>query len=229
MLHFHYYKSRLKTPTVISTPLPFFHKHSLLEHSHNDANRMANHSLLLLSFLSVQSCMFQLAQSSTTSFTDQSALIAFNSKISSCPNETVLAGNWSTTTSFCNGIGVSCSRRRQRVTALNLSYMGLRGTISPHIGNLSFLIYLNLRNNSFFDSLTHAISHLHRLRILRLSSNLLEGNIPPTLHNCPKLRRIDLSTNNLVGSIPSTIGNMSSLELLNLEYNSLTGPFPRHL
>ncbi|XP_059428123.1 probable LRR receptor-like serine/threonine-protein kinase At3g47570 isoform X1 [Corylus avellana] len=91
------------------------------------------HSILLfLGFLLAQSCTFQLAHSSTN-ITDRSALIAFNSKIRSSSNETVLAGNWSTTTNFCNWIGVSCSRRRQRVTALNLSYMGLQGTISPHI------------------------------------------------------------------------------------------------
>ncbi len=45
--------------------------------------------LLLLGFLLV----LQLAQSSTNNFTDQSALIAFKSEISSGPNQMVLAGN----------------------------------------------------------------------------------------------------------------------------------------
>ncbi|XP_062166138.1 LRR receptor-like serine/threonine-protein kinase EFR [Alnus glutinosa] len=139
--------------------------------------------LLLFDFLLV----LPLAQSSTTSFTDQVSLIAFESKITSGPNQTVLAGNWSTTTSFCNWIGVSCSQRRQRVTALDLSYMGLQGAISPHIGNLSFLVSLDLRNNSFIGFLPHEISRLRRLRILCLSSNQLEGSIPPTLHSCLKL------------------------------------------
>ena len=164
--------------------------------------------LLLLGFLK---CMFQLAYSSTN-FTDQLALIAFGSKIDSGPNNTVLAVNLSTTTNFCSWIGVSCSRWRQRVTALNLSYMGLRNTISPHIGNLFFLVYLNLCNNSFFGSLTHEIGRLRRLRILQLSSNLSEGSIPSALHNCLKLLRIALSANHLVGVVPSTIGNMPWLE-----------------
>ncbi|XP_059462696.1 receptor kinase-like protein Xa21 [Corylus avellana] len=183
--------------------------------------------LLLLSFLLLQYlCMLQLAQSSTTSFTDQAALIAFNSKLTSGPNQTVLAANWSTATNFCNWIGISCSRRRQRVTALVLSYMGLQGTISPHIGNLSFLVYLNLRNNSFFGSMPHEINRLHRLRILQLSSNQLEGSIPPTLHNCRNLQQIRLARNHLTGAIPSTLANMLSLEFLSLQNNSLTGPFP---
>ncbi|XP_059462698.1 LRR receptor-like serine/threonine-protein kinase EFR [Corylus avellana] len=181
--------------------------------------------LLLLGLLLVQSCMLESAQSSPN-FTDQSSLLAFNSKITSGPNETVLAGNWSTTTNFCDWIGVSCSRRGQRVIALDLSYMGLQGTISPHIGNLSFLVYLNLRNNSFFGSLPHEINRLHRLRILQLSSNLLEGSIPPTLHNCENLQEIHLMSNHLTGAIPSTLANMSMLEVLNLQNNSLNGPFP---
>ncbi|XP_059462706.1 receptor kinase-like protein Xa21 [Corylus avellana] len=183
--------------------------------------------LLLLSFLLVQSCMFQyLAQSSTTSFTDQAALIAFKSKLTSGPNQTVLAANWSTATNFCNWIGVSCSRRRQRVTALNLRFMGLQGTISPHIGNLSFLVYLNLCCNTFFGSLPNEIGRLHRLKRLVLSSNQLEGNIPPTLQNCRNLRVIHFWNNSLTGAIPSTLGNLSSLEVLESQDNHLIGPFP---
>ncbi|XP_050268466.1 receptor kinase-like protein Xa21 [Quercus robur] len=206
--------------------------------------------LLLLAFLLVQPCILQLSQSSNN-FTDQSALIAFKSNISFGPNDTVFAAsNWSITTNFCDWFGVSCSRRRQRVTALNLSYMGLQGTISPHIANLSFLVSLDLTNNSFYGVLPHEISHLHRLRELRLSYNLLEGSIPPTIHNChkleylfliennfsgvipkdlgmlPKLRELRLSDNRLMGTIPSSLSNISSLEMLDLQYNSLTGPFP---
>nr|XP_023911650.1 receptor kinase-like protein Xa21 [Quercus suber] len=128
--------------------------------------------------------------------------------------------------------------------------MDLHGTISPHIGNLSFLVSLDLLNNSFSGFLPHEIGNLHRLRKLQLSNNLLEGSIPPTLHNCqklvvlyldgnnlngsipkdlgmlPRVRKIDLSSNKLMGTIPSSLGNMSSLEFLYLNFNSLTGAFP---
>ncbi|KAM4080424.1 hypothetical protein ACJW30_11G015200 [Castanea mollissima] len=207
--------------------------------------------LLLLGFLLVQPCIPHLSQSSNN-FTDQSALIAFKSKFTFAPNDTVFtaAGNWSTTTNFCEWFGVSCSRRRQRVTALNLSNVGLHGTISPHIGNLSFLVSLDLFNNSFYGFLPHEISRLHRLRQLQLKNNLLEGSIPPTIHNCqkleylslsrnklsggipkelgmlPMLRKLYLGFNSLKGAIPRSLGNVSSLEILNLELNNLTGTFP---
>ncbi|KAK7847199.1 lrr receptor-like serine/threonine-protein kinase efr [Quercus suber] len=205
---------------------------------------------LLLAFLLMQSCVLQFSQSSNN-FTDQSALISFKSQITFSPNDSVFAGgNWSTTTNFCEWFGVSCSRRRQRVTALNLSYVGLQGTISPHIANLSFLVSLDLKNNSFSGFLPHEISHLHRLRKLLLSNNLLEGSVPPTIHNCqkleyfylgynnfsggipkelgmlPKLRGLYLAGNSLSGTIPLSLSNMSSLEILSLSVNSLTGPFP---
>ena len=143
---------------------------------------------LLLAFLLVHLCILQLSQSASN-FIDQSALLAFKSKI----NNTHLAGNWSTTTNFCNWIEVTCSLRRQRVTALNLSYLGLQGTISPHVGNLSFLVSHDLSNNSFYGFLPHEICRLQRLRELVLSYNLLEGNIPPTIHNCHKLEYLSLS------------------------------------
>ncbi|XP_042976534.1 LRR receptor-like serine/threonine-protein kinase EFR isoform X1 [Carya illinoinensis] len=145
--------------------------------------------LLLLGFLFVlYSCMFQLIRSSSH-FTDQSALIIFRSQISSGPNETLLATNWSSISPnlICNWIGVSCSRHRQRVTALDLSFMGLQGTISPHIGNLSFLVKLRLSDNNFYGFIPHEIDRLHRLRILMLASNQLEGSIPPSIQNCQKL------------------------------------------
>ncbi|KAG6707122.1 hypothetical protein I3842_06G015900 [Carya illinoinensis] len=182
-------------------------------------------NLLLLVFLVAHLCTIQLVRSSSN-FTDRFALIAFKSQLSSSANETVLARNWSTATNFCNWIGVSCSRRRQRVTALDLSKMGLQGTLSPQIGNLSFIVTLRLHNNSFFGFLPNEISRLHRLKILWLDFNKFEGSIPPSLHQCHKLSYLSLGGNMLSGAIPSSVGNLSALESLDLQYNNLVGPLP---
>ncbi|PRQ37584.1 putative non-specific serine/threonine protein kinase [Rosa chinensis] len=132
--------------------------------------------------------------------------------------------------------------------------MGLQGTISPHVGNLSFLVSLDPRNNSFIELLPHEISLLPRLRILVLQDNKLEGNIPPTIHQCQQLENISLAANRLnglipkelgllprlqqlylgknsimSGEIPSSLGNISTLKRLSLDQCGLTGSFPSAL
>ncbi|KAF8392772.1 hypothetical protein HHK36_021009 [Tetracentron sinense] len=162
-----------------------------------------------------------------TNLTDQSALLAFKSQITSLePDQNVLGGNWSTEASFCEWIGVSCSRRRQRVTALNLSFMNLQGTISPHLGNLSFLTLLNLRNNSFHSQIPETLGRLHRLRTINLGYNQLEGIIPSSLAQCRQLQRLMMGHNHLQGNIPKLMGHLLHLQILDISENDLRGNIP---
>ena len=167
-----------------------------------------------------------LATTSSSNFTDLSALLAFKSEIKTDPNN-VLESNWTEPASFCNWVGVSCSRRRQRVTALSLTGMGLQGTISPYVGNLSFLDTLDLRNNSFYGHLIPEIGRLHRLRVLILQYNLLEGVIPASVYHCQTLLDIYLAHNQLRGVLPKYwLSNLTSLHTLFLGQNNFTGTIP---
>jgi LRR receptor-like serine/threonine-protein kinase FLS2 len=104
-----------------------------------------------------------------------------------------LTTTWKPNVSFCEWTGVICSRRRQRVVSLNVSSMGLQGTISPLLGNLSFLRILDLSNNSFHGHIPYQLGNLFRLKMLYLSLNQLQGSIPPTLGGCRSLRNLTLS------------------------------------
>ncbi|GKE54628.1 leucine-rich repeat protein, partial [Tanacetum coccineum] len=69
--------------------------------------------------------------------TDYHALLSFKSKITHDPYK-VLA-SWNQSFHFCEWSGISCGKRHKRVTALKLNSQGLEGSLSPHVGNLSFL------------------------------------------------------------------------------------------
>ncbi|PQP95653.1 putative LRR receptor-like serine/threonine-protein kinase [Prunus yedoensis var. nudiflora] len=159
--------------------------------------------------------------------TDQSALLALKSHITSDPHNILV--NWSTTTSVCNWVGITCGARHLRVASLNLSYMGFAGTIPPQLGNLSFLVALTFNNNSFHGSLPHELSYLRRLKLISFAYNNFMGSIPLWFGSFPKLQGFYLYGNQFSGSIPMTIFNLSTLQILNLRANQLSGGIPREI
>ncbi|KAF8035475.1 LOW QUALITY PROTEIN: hypothetical protein BT93_C1489 [Corymbia citriodora subsp. variegata] len=165
----------------------------------------------------------------SSNFTDQVALLHFKSAIEIDPTNMIKGGNWTAEANFCEWIGVVCSNRRQRVTALNLSYMGLQGRLSPYLGSLSFLASLRLRNNSFNGKIPIEIGHLRCLKVLNTPIEPLEGNIPPNLAQCQNLEGISLMANKLTGGIPREFGAFPKLQALYLSHNELWGQIPSNL
>ncbi|KAF3455325.1 hypothetical protein FNV43_RR05773 [Rhamnella rubrinervis] len=181
--------------------------------------------------------------------TDRLALLKFKQAIESDP-QSVLS-SWNDSVNMCNWVGITCSLRHQRVTALDLPQRNLHGFISPYIANLTFLRSITLSNNSFLGDIPQDIGRLFRLRVLRLSNNTLGGVIPVSLvMNCSNLEILDIlinklagklpkeigflvklvricaGGNNLTGDIPPTIDNLSSLETFRVSFNNLVGHIP---
>ena len=136
--------------------------------------------------------------------------------------------SWNDSIHFCQWRGVSCGRRRQRVTVLDLRSLKLVGSISPHVGNLSFLRNLTLLNNSFHNKIPLEIGRLRRLQFLRLNVNSLSGKIPRNLSACTNLIGIHFGSNLLTGEIPTTLGTLSNLRLFYILANNLTGSIPSY-
>lgn len=163
--------------------------------------------------------------------TDQYALLTFKAHVTD--PQSVLTNNWSTSYPICSWIGISCGVRHYRVIALNLSYMGLGGTIPPHVGNLSFLVHLNFSfnnfhchiQNEFSGSIPSWIGVLPELEILGLRNNSFASLIPNSLFNLSKLERLILGFNIIDGSIPSKFGKLSKLKELYLDDDKLQGTF----
>ncbi|KAJ4723377.1 putative Receptor-kinase [Melia azedarach] len=182
---------------------------------------------------------------------DRVALLAFKSMISHDPEG--MLNSWNDSRHFCKWEGITCGRQHRRVTILDLNSRGLVGSLSPHLGNLSFLREMVLYNNSIRGEIPHEFGRLFRLEVLHLSNNSLVGKLPANLSYCSRLTALFLRGNNLVGNIPTEfvslynlkklflprnnltggippfLGNLTSLEILSLGYNALEGNIPDSL
>ncbi|XP_031121108.1 putative receptor-like protein kinase At3g47110 [Ipomoea triloba] len=158
--------------------------------------------------------------------TDRIALLEFKHRISDDPNGVVL-NLWNDSVHHCGWPGVRCGHRHRRVVSLELPEMGLVGTISPHIGNLTFLRILDLKMNMLQGEIPGEIGGLFRLRYLYLSSNALTGDLAKlNLSNCLQLRELKFSNNGLQGKLPAVLANLKKLQELSLGKNRLTGGIP---
>ncbi|EEE54710.1 hypothetical protein OsJ_02035 [Oryza sativa Japonica Group] len=163
-------------------------------------------------------------------YSDREALLQFRAALSVSDQLGSLSSwNGSTGSDFCRWGGVTCSRRHPgRVTSLNLSSLGLAGSISPVIGNLTFLQSLDLFNNTLSGDV-YFTSQLHRLHYLELAYNDFSGDLPVGLCNCSNLVFLSVEANELHGAIPSCLGSLLQLKVLYLGENNLTGTVPPSL
>ncbi|GJU90960.1 leucine-rich repeat protein [Tanacetum coccineum] len=159
--------------------------------------------------------------------TDYQALLSFKSKITQDPYKVLTS--WNDSFHFCEWSGISCGKRHKRVTALQLDSQRLDGSLSPHVGNLSFLRMLSLGNNSFQGNIPHELGRLSRLRQLYLYINNFSGVIPTNLSRCSNLEVLSLGQNKLAGSIPKEMSLLSKLSRLVIHSNMLTGGIPPFL
>ncbi|XP_054795619.1 putative receptor-like protein kinase At3g47110 [Prosopis cineraria] len=113
--------------------------------------------------------MPSLAFIETNNTMDKSTLLALKTSITLDPYD--FLANWSASSPPCNWAGVTCIIHHGRVHSLNLGGMGLRGTISPQLGHLLFLVELDLSNNSYYGQILEELVGLHRLKLFNLSYN----------------------------------------------------------
>jgi hypothetical protein len=100
--------------------------------------------VILLFFVSLL-CFQPTSTAAPTNETDRLALLKIKELIARNPFNSL--SSWNDSTHFCRWQGITCGRKHQRVTAMYLPGYNLSGSISPYIGNLSFLRVVNLRDN----------------------------------------------------------------------------------
>ncbi|XP_028060946.1 probable LRR receptor-like serine/threonine-protein kinase At3g47570 [Camellia sinensis] len=170
-------------------------------------------------------CSIPAATSVANNEADRVALLAFKAAIVEDPFGAL--SSWNHSLYYCHWNGILCSRLHpERVIGLTLMSQGLVGSLSPHIGNLSFLKSIILHNNSFHGPIPQEMGRLFRLQTIEFSYNLFGGGIPNNLSRCSRLERLNFTHNNLTGNIPTELGSLSRLRTLALYTNKISGTIP---
>uniref|UniRef100_A0A0E0BFW8 Receptor kinase-like protein Xa21 n=1 Tax=Oryza glumipatula TaxID=40148 RepID=A0A0E0BFW8_9ORYZ len=165
--------------------------------------------------------------SSSGNETDRLSLLEFKNAITLDPQQALMS--WNDSNHVCSWEGVKCRvKAPHRVISLDLSGQGLVGSISPSLGNLTFLRYINLQENLIAGQIPLSLGHLHHLKDLYLSNNTLQGQIPD-FANCSNLRTLSLNGNHLLGQVPTDARLPPNLYSLRISYNKLSGTIPPSL
>ncbi|XP_017254410.1 probable LRR receptor-like serine/threonine-protein kinase At3g47570 [Daucus carota subsp. sativus] len=175
-------------------------------------------------FLFVLGTSTTFVYSFSNNVTDQQALLSFKYSITDDPSGVL--DSWNNSIHFCHWTGVTCSRRRPRVTVLDLSSLNLAGTLSPHIGNLSFLRSIFLYRNNFHGWIPSEIGRLWRLQHISLGNNSFQGGFPANLLHCRDITYIDLDGNDLEGKLPTDFSSWSKLDSFGVTHNHIDGSIP---
>lgn len=129
---------------------------------------------------------------------------------------------------ICKFPGVDCWHPDEnKILALNLSNMGLRGKFPMGIQFCRSLTSLILSNNALSGAIPSNISKLIPfVTVLDLSHNNFSGEIPSSLSNCSYLNVLRLNNNLMVGNLPLELGLLSRLARFSVAHNLLKGPVP---
>ncbi|VVA90825.1 unnamed protein product [Arabis nemorensis] len=113
------------------------------------------------------------------------------------------------------------------VSALGLPSQSLSGTLSPRIGNLTYLQSVLLQNNAISGPIPDTIGRLEKLQTLDLSNNSFTGEIPTSLGELKNLNYLRLNNNSLIGTCPESLSKIEGLTLVDISYNNLSGSLPK--
>ncbi len=100
--------------------------------------------------------------------------------------------------------GVTVEGTPLRVKKVNLRGYTLTGSISPALGQLEGLVWLDLSYNALSGAIPPELGNLVQLRELLLSNSRLDGDVPHELVNLVELTRLDVRDTG-IGCVPAEL------------------------
>ncbi|KAL3687490.1 hypothetical protein R1sor_013799 [Riccia sorocarpa] len=115
-----------------------------------------------------------------------------------------------------------------RVTQINVTGKGVRGTLPSSLGELRRLTVLDLSNNNLTGRVPDSLGQIATLRVLNLESNNLSGIFPELdPKSFQTLAFLSVADNQLTGNLSSLVAALDNgITFLSVNNNSFTGPIP---
>ncbi|KAI3896058.1 hypothetical protein MKX03_030929 [Papaver bracteatum] len=144
---------------------------------------------------------------------------------------------WNRQTDPCtsNWTGVLCFNTSSpidgylHVRELQLLSMNLTGTLSPELGQFSYLEIMDFMWNKITGSIPKEIGNIKTLKLLLLNGNRLTGSLPDELGYLPNLDRIQIDQNFISGPLPKSFANLTKTKHFHMNNNSISGSIPPEL
>ncbi|KAF3328674.1 putative LRR receptor-like serine/threonine-protein kinase [Carex littledalei] len=175
-------------------------------------------SLFIISLSQSDSNLISVAAAS-----EQQTLLNIKSKLSDPLS--ALASWRNDSINFCKWRGVTCDDSNPpHVTALDLTGLGLAGSLSPDIAHLTLIEKINLQNNSLCAEMPVELGRINGLKHLDLSYNQFYGLVPNSFYNISSLAYLNLYYNNLTGALPPNLGQrFPQIQILDVGFNHFDG------
>lgn len=132
--------------------------------------------------------------------------------------------------------GIVCDALGEHVITLNVTKMGVNGSIPEAIRRLTFLESLDASEpdkaaSTNIEGDLGPLASLTHLKSLNISRNYRNGSFPDVIYNLTNLVELKADNNKFTGnpSLSHRIGNMKKLETLYLGSNNIVGSLPAEL
>ncbi|KAJ4971886.1 hypothetical protein NE237_004985 [Protea cynaroides] len=239
--------TNLITVCCIESRTEEYHLHDRAERKHAEPSVPFSRNLILLGLVEMPGvrvwmftatlavcfcCSSLLAGAQITDPHEVSALVAIKKRLEDPMNH---LENWSRgDPCMSNWTGVSCFNTSANdgylhVEELHLLNMNLSGTLSPELGQLSYLEILDFMWNQIGGSIPMEIGHIKSLELLLLNGNQLSGPLPEELGYLPNMERIQIDQNQISGSLPKSFAYLNKTKHFHMNNNSISGQIPPEL